>query len=719
MSAAEIQAAEWCDRVWGERKGHFHFAFGVGGHFNDAGKYEFKHWHDRSGRWPDDRDRFLADALERADTDDVYVAPYLRSGASRKKGSALPSDFLYADLDERPERLRGFESLLIGPGGLLVASGRGQHVYLHLPADLEPDALEHWNRRLARRLDADAGWAENKVLRLPGTFNHKGRALGGESMPVLLLNGWSRADKDWSPAELAALLPEIEEVVIGGSEQISPVMPETVPERLLDRLEEEPNDRSKQTFNFVRACLEEGLSEEETLALALQHRPTREKYGERAEGEIVRTILKVRPAGETNSTGRRSSELVADSGPPADRAVDYLFGASYLREEAPNRSSSGQPKNFFDASEEVPNLSLLRVEEIHAFAAVEEPGAEPLLGDDEVCVLALDGTMTTYGTGGAAKTTTAVDRALHYAAGDPWLGIPIPSSRRVLIIENEGPRGRFRKKLEAKLASWTGSQIEEGRIHVFSEPWGMLRFDDPRARVELTAQIDALGIEVIVAGPIKRLGLQGGGTPEEVQAFLLLLEEVKQRLGRPLAYDLTHHPNKAGSVSGDWEGTGDTLVRLDKRGPRASTLTWEKVRWGGMLQGTAWKLAWADGERFEIEETPDRTEEDIAAEMLGFVAANPGTTWSPVQKKLKGTAATNVEIRDRLVADGALVNKGAAKQGAAMKLYLPRQEPPDDQITLADLEEVLLDVQRETGEYGHPLADMTAEAQRRKREGKS
>jgi hypothetical protein len=54
------------------------------------------------------------------------ASPVLASSASpspsRKKGSALASDLVYADVDELGDHLRGFERLLIGPGGLLVNS---------------------------------------------------------------------------------------------------------------------------------------------------------------------------------------------------------------------------------------------------------------------------------------------------------------------------------------------------------------------------------------------------------------------------------------------------------------------------------------------------------------------------------------------------------------------------------------------------------------------
>jgi hypothetical protein len=303
-----LQAAQWCDRVWGDRRGHFFFAFGVGGHFTETGKYDFERWIERSGRWPDDRDRFLADAIDKAAECDVYVAPYSRSNASRKKGNALPSPILYADVDQL-DGIRGFARALIGPGGLLVDSGNGLHPYLHFPVELEPAELEEWNRRLARVLQADAGWAENKVLRLPGTWNHKGRARGESSTPVRLLE-FPRAPKDWTLLELADLLPDWDQdpwsqcpgqlpasSVNGDQATIEPAMPEMVPGHLLARLDEEPADGSTQSFAFVRDCIRAGLDDAATLALALQHRPTQEKYGpDRRAGEIVRSIRKVRAA---------------------------------------------------------------------------------------------------------------------------------------------------------------------------------------------------------------------------------------------------------------------------------------------------------------------------------------------------------------------------------------------------------------------------------------
>lgn len=316
------QARRWTETVWGERNGYFSFAFGVGGHYNGPDRYQFEKWIERDGgRWPDDRERFLIEAIDKSAECDVYVAPYLRSSASRKKGSALPSNIIFADVDEHRDENRGFERILIGPGGLLVDSGHGQHPYLRLPGELEPAELEQWNRRLARLLHADAGWAENKVLRLPGTWNHKDRARGGRSTPVRLVE-FKPALKDWSPAELAELLPELDVLAdASGNGALVPRMPEKVPAHLRARLNETPTDRSKQSYAFVAACLDAGLSGEETLALALEHGPTKAKFGERAATEIERSINKQASEADDDPHLSEGSQQPSQSSRPGRDAV--------------------------------------------------------------------------------------------------------------------------------------------------------------------------------------------------------------------------------------------------------------------------------------------------------------------------------------------------------------------------------------------------------------
>jgi len=73
-------------------------------------------------------------------------------------------------------------------------------------------------------------------------------------------------------------------------------IPADLPKHLRDRLAEAPNgDRSAQTAGLVAAAVEWGLDDSQVLALALEHRPTVDKYGNRADREAKRVLDKVRP----------------------------------------------------------------------------------------------------------------------------------------------------------------------------------------------------------------------------------------------------------------------------------------------------------------------------------------------------------------------------------------------------------------------------------------
>jgi RecA-family ATPase len=99
-------------------------------------------------------------------------------------------------------------------------------------------------------------------------------------------------------------------------------------------------------------------------------------------------------------------------------------------------------------------VSRLRVVTAAEFAAVDELDAEPLLGDEKSNVLPAAGLTVFWGAEGAGKTTLVLDMACHMAAGKPWLSIGVPRPVRVLVVENEGPRGPFPRKVRAKLEHW-------------------------------------------------------------------------------------------------------------------------------------------------------------------------------------------------------------------------------------------------------------------------
>jgi hypothetical protein len=176
----DIHAAAglWAGRVWGRAEGWACMAIGEGGHHGPAGKYEFTSFRHRFHRWPDQARRLFDEAHRAAPEHDVYVIPLLRRTRSARKGTALAGRVAWADVDGpwTPDRAAAVDRLRSGGARVWeVASGSGRHVYLELDDPEPPDRLEAWNRRLGALLGGDAKWAENSLLRLPGTFNHKPR----------------------------------------------------------------------------------------------------------------------------------------------------------------------------------------------------------------------------------------------------------------------------------------------------------------------------------------------------------------------------------------------------------------------------------------------------------------------------------------------------------------------------------------------------------------
>lgn len=182
-------AAWWCARLWGRREGRAVLGFGHAGHYKGEGMaYAFERFEQRSYAWPADCERLLDDALAASLEVDVYVSVLLhRTGTKGREGtSALGGSVAWADVDGKwtPERQVALDALEVAAWHVASGARGGRHVYVPLGEDVDPDRVEQINRRLARALDADDGWSRTKVLRLPGTLNHKPRPFGAPSAAV-------------------------------------------------------------------------------------------------------------------------------------------------------------------------------------------------------------------------------------------------------------------------------------------------------------------------------------------------------------------------------------------------------------------------------------------------------------------------------------------------------------------------------------------------------
>lgn len=303
---------------------------------------------------------------------------------------------------------------------------------------------------------------------------------------------------------------------------------------------------------------------------------------------------------------------------------EELAGARDAKDGRPRGQAANNGRGDDQALEREP----VRIVTLDEFVEVNEPGADPLLGAPGEAVIPESGDVMIYGDGGASKTTLSFDLALHLAAGDDWLGIPIPKPVEVLLIEAEGPRPLLRKKLRRKRDGWLGSDLGE-RLHVTERPWADFRFPGAVAE-EVADLIGEMEIDVLIIGPLTRVGMDELGTLQQVRDFMGEVARFRARAGRRLTVILIHHENKGGAVSGAWEGAGDTLLHATVHVRGKTTLHFQKARWSSEWHKETLELNWTDGEGFEPVEDPAR---DKVAEIQEWLLAEPHSTTKEIATK--------------------------------------------------------------------------------------
>lgn len=309
----------------------------------------------------------------------------------------------------------------------------------------------------------------------------------------------------------------------------------------------------------------------------------------------------------------------------------------------------------------------LTLDALEDFAAVDEPGVEALLGTSDENLIPVGADVMLYGDGGAGKTTLSVDLALHLGAGVDWLGHPVEKPRRVLLIEVEGSRPLFRRKLRRRLAAWAGPTLDR-RVIVNSEPWGKFSFADEEMQAQLARAIFEHSIDLVIVGPLTAIGMEGAGTIAETRLFAAQLALVRERSLRPVSFLVIHHESKGGKVSGAWEGVPDTMIHVTPLGHGKLNLRWQKARHASSAHLKTLALRWRDdnGGGFEVEDAPPSRPERVYDDLAAFVLANGGTSWRPVEQAVEGTGDYLRRRRDQMLADGVLIN---ARTPSRMELW--------------------------------------------------
>ena len=626
-------------RLFEGLEGYVALGMGFGGRFEgETYKFPEGSFAESFFGWPKQQDQLLAKVEEHVEAADVYICPLLRRTRSRKQGTGALGRFAWADVDAQTPS--GWERALLGPSSFVVGSGRGQHPYVALPDPVGATELEDLNRRLAQALEADSGWSETKYLRLAGTLNHKPRATGGESSPVDFLDV-ATGLRDWSLEELRELLPAGSSSSSNGYPSIEPVMPEDVPAYLLERLNEEVGDHpGRQSFWFVAACIDAGVDEAGVMALALEHRPTKEKFGnenpkyDRRAKEIERSIRKIRKdASDASAQSYRSvaSGLTRASETPESLLVSAEVGDAEgltVSLSQPYRDSESEsPTSWSEGSDSDPESVTVPERPfalpISDFVALEREEREPMLADaDGRTVAGLLSLILLGALGGHGKTTWAIDLLLHLAAGVDYPPFTIPNAISILIIENEGPEQLFAEKLAARHEHFPHEL--QGHLDICTFDWGGFSLADPEHRQRLVREIAEKEYDLIFGDPLDSLGIEGVGSPEDTRKFLALMKETG--LNKTVAWWLNVHPRKAESrealdeVSGAWGGKPDTVFLLRMLDDDRTQIRQPKLRWARRGKGPTLLFKFdPDMEAFTFIGEQSEEERDYFAEVRGLL----------------------------------------------------------------------------------------------------
>lgn len=284
----------------------------------------------------------------------------------------------------------------------------------------------------------------------------------------------------------------------------------------------------------------------------------------------------------------------------------------------------------------------IKVVTLTEFVSVTEDTAEPLIGERDDSLLPANGLLLMYGDGGAGKTTLSVDALAHLASGTSWLSNTVQRALKILLIENEGPRGPFREMLARKVGRWDGETFTSN-VHVLEEPWTQFTLSEPHYRRELADQIDRTETDLVIVGPLASLGAKGTGTPDDVNEFTAMIADLRNHSERQFALWIVHHENKAGDVSGAWERVPDTLVHVSAQGNGRTRVAWRKVRWSSRLHNTSINLLWDDG-GFTIDEARIR---DLHLELVEAFEADD--RWRTAREAAGLISANQDKVREALI----------------------------------------------------------------------
>ena len=279
----------------------------------DLGWIELRHLHNgavRARNWirtslPQDVEMM---ARAHQDEDDVYfgVLPRIRHGAGDSDAIADQTHVLWGDYDPKgmDKRKVFMEITRLQPQPqIVVDSGSGYHVYWLLDAPVDFDSAKMVMNEIAAQTHGDHVSDKARILRVPGTLNHK--TVPPKPVRLLRLDLLRRRYKlsdfsDYFDNRDDGTVQSSFEDTFGEPQRRKGMVPQDIPTWLAALIEKDPGHgaRSEHAFH-VAACLAEIGQTDEEIEVIFQANPqgVGAKYaekGDRGHQWLMTTLRSVR-----------------------------------------------------------------------------------------------------------------------------------------------------------------------------------------------------------------------------------------------------------------------------------------------------------------------------------------------------------------------------------------------------------------------------------------
>ena len=493
----EIYVAEdFLELVWGDKEGYVDMPAKVG-----------RYWTPYSFHWPNDGACTRRIDTSMRDDEDLYYSPGMFKSKGRRIEDALPTVWLWADLDEvHPSA--GARLGLLPTVGIQSSPGRYQALW-RLDEEIRGAKHEELCRALTYALDADkGGWDTTQVLRIPLTRNFKYE--GAPFVEALWIHEdvsygvddvWE-AVKDWIPergAEASGIVPK--KPISSRAKQL---LRSTVDQVVT-------GERSARLWELECLLAEAGLE----------------------EGEIV-GLVRDTPWNKWRGKGEAGRRRLGD---------DVRKALSHVRRKGENAKKFAAEKETAPAAmhETIPWVGYstflnMRVQEtLWLVENLWTSGSHGIIGGEPKTL----------------KTTVALALGLSVASGKPFLGkYRVDDPGPVLFVQEENPLWMMQDRL-MKLSILYGLIDPAGMsetadavdvpIRLLNNFGFSLGLEEHRNMLE--AEVEAFKPKLVVLDPLYLMMPADTDRASELQQFLRWL--LRLRYEYNTAVIIVHHMGKA------------------------------------------------------------------------------------------------------------------------------------------------------------------------------